>query len=339
MLTACGADSATAPDAIDVGDARISYAVATASGMRTIHTIRVDGRDDVELGGTGTATTPFYAWSPRGDRIAFSTHGAQLTVLPATGPAVIIPASGIGASLAEGAVVLDGLAWSPDGSRIAFITGMPGASGQLYTINPDGSGRLAVSAPRVYGEHAIAWLTSSTTIALSGADATGPGLWLAGSGGETRIAAERLVDLTTTIAGSTAMVLGVRAGSGLATYGSTGASGAELTTMGLDAGSYAHPHWSPDGRWIAGAHRGPSGRWELFIGDLSTHAVVHVPANTSAPFWSEWSPDGRWIVFIANVGDGTDPTRDELFVVRADGTGLRRVTTNTVGEAMPRWVP
>ncbi len=55
---------------------------------------------------------------------------------------------------------------------------------------------------------------------------------------------------------------------------------------------------------------------------------------------SAWSPDGRWLVFTGVVG--RQPKRAEqstdLFVVRADGSGLRRLTrVGSAGE--PLWSP
>lgn len=46
-----------------------------------------------------------------------------------------------------------------------------------------------------------------------------------------------------------------------------------------------------------------------------------------------WSPDGKWIAFLRN-SDGT--TAPGIFVIRSDGTALRRLT-NGVGE--PAWSP
>jgi Tol biopolymer transport system component len=45
-----------------------------------------------------------------------------------------------------------------------------------------------------------------------------------------------------------------------------------------------------------------------------------------------WSPDGRWIAFQSDR-DGDH----EIYVVRADGTGLRQLTHDDGEDAMPRW--
>ena len=54
-----------------------------------------------------------------------------------------------------------------------------------------------------------------------------------------------------------------------------------------------------------------------------------------------WSPDGRQIAFTRQIGEEPDTlgALTEVFVIRADGTGLRRLT-NTRGEASARpWAP
>jgi WD40 repeat protein len=49
---------------------------------------------------------------------------------------------------------------------------------------------------------------------------------------------------------------------------------------------------------------------------------------------SDWSPDGQQIAF----GAGVD-LNAELYVVAADGTGLRRLTDDGASDVLPRWSP
>ena len=66
-------------------------------------------------------------------------------------------------------------------------------------------------------------------------------------------------------------------------------------------------------------------------GDLELHrmaadgSVRALTANRVEDFGGVWSPDGRTIAFVSNR-DGDD----EIFTMRADGTGLRQLTRNTV---------
>jgi Tol biopolymer transport system component len=58
-----------------------------------------------------------------------------------------------------------------------------------------------------------------------------------------------------------------------------------------------------------------------------------------------WSPDGRKLVFVKRVERGGVPCRpvgscdSEIYVMNADGTGLRRLTRNTATDASPVWLP
>jgi TolB protein len=98
------------------------------------------------------------------------------------------------------------------------------------------------------------------------------------------------------------------------------------------------PQWSPDGesivfrstrewerdtdddRYAASPPR-PDGTWELYLMDADGSNPRQL---TDDPGWKQfmaWSPDGSAILFTSSRGGkGTI-----LFVVRPDGTGLRRV--------------
>ena len=53
-----------------------------------------------------------------------------------------------------------------------------------------------------------------------------------------------------------------------------------------------------------------------------------------------WSPDGNRIVFVSNRGlPGGGTTGPELWVMNADGSGVRRLTDTTVGGPPPAWSP
>ena len=93
--------------------------------------------------------------------------------------------------------------------------------------------------------------------------------------------------------------------------------------------------WSPDGRRIAVVVQGRKG-----AGPVTSRLLYVVNADGSdrrllgrghAP---TWSPDGRKIAFRSDR-DGNG----EVYVVNADGTGLRRVTRNQASDSGPVWSP
>jgi TolB protein len=61
------------------------------------------------------------------------------------------------------------------------------------------------------------------------------------------------------------------------------------------------------------------------------------PADEDFP---HWSADGRRIAFWSTRTGPANPTGDqEIFVMNADGSGLRQVTFNTVDDGGPTWSP
>jgi CubicO group peptidase (beta-lactamase class C family) len=59
-------------------------------------------------------------------------------------------------------------------------------------------------------------------------------------------------------------------------------------------------------------------------------AELPVPAGG----FSDWSPDGQQIAFSSSRN-----LNPELYLINADGTGLRRLTTDTAVDFLPRWSP
>jgi hypothetical protein len=94
------------------------------------------------------------------------------------------------------------------------------------------------------------------------------------------------------------------------------------------------PSWSPDGRWLAyrDSRRGYNQNDEISIVSArggSPRNLTHNPANDWGP---AWAPDGQTIAFNSDRR-GTP----QIWLVRADGTHPRRVTT--VGGEYPSWAP
>lgn len=67
---------------------------------------------------------------------------------------------------------------------------------------------------------------------------------------------------------------------------------------------------------------------QLFVLDILTGETRDVGGIVGSQ--PQWSPDGEWIAFSGDAHVG---------VVRADGTGLRWITTQTGRNAHPSWSP
>jgi TolB protein len=114
--------------------------------------------------------------------------------------------------------------------------------------------------------------------------------------------------------------------------------------------------WSPDGKRIAfhasasgaglpingnpGAATSDSVIFVAKVGDLlegeAPEQITH-PAQGEVDDDADWSTVGEKIVFLRKNGVNTDTA--EIYVIKADGTGLTRLTTNTEEERSPAWSP
>ena len=100
-------------------------------------------------------------------------------------------------------------------------------------------------------------------------------------------------------------------------------SGRESLTTGTAEDT--DPAWSPEGSRL------------VFVRDGAIHVVKSDASGLrriTAGTTPAWSPDGRRIVFSRRVGRGAD-----LYLIRADGRGLTRLTRTGAIESDPEWSP
>jgi hypothetical protein len=75
---------------------------------------------------------------------------------------------------------------------------------------------------------------------------------------------------------------------------------------------------------------------DLFIGDLEGRHEIRLTSGPDRDQFPAWSPDGSTIAFNRITGGGSD----ELWSIRADGTGLRQLTFSGAGaKREPVWSP
>lgn len=122
-------------------------------------------------------------------------------------------------------------------------------------------------------------------------------------------------------------------------------TGSRAVTDGADGGDL-DPAWSPDGRKLVFVRGRPEERRDLYILDFDAggpprrllQGTDDDPARVGGP---AWSPDGALIVFSADRGEGQGTG---LWLIRPDGTGLRRLTRpgaalRWVRDLRPAWSP
>ncbi len=89
-----------------------------------------------------------------------------------------------------------------------------------------------------------------------------------------------------------------------------------------------------------------AGRPGLYTLDLAKGAVSQLTGDSNVSEQTpRWSPDGRQVVFASNRAHYVGATRDtgppdfDLWVVNADGSNARRLTTEPAQDADPTWTP
>uniref|UniRef100_A0A1D1YLT8 Protein TolB n=1 Tax=Anthurium amnicola TaxID=1678845 RepID=A0A1D1YLT8_9ARAE len=193
--------------------------------------------------------------------------------------------------------------FSPAGDQIAFV-GLPG----LYVVNSDGSGKREILSGNAFP---TAWDRKRKGVIYT---SVGPDF--ASESTEVNVVSITLP------------------------HGWEEEGGAEPTTSALPlvkkltAGgeNNAFPSPSPDGKWVV-FRSGRSGHKNLYIMDAVEGESAGLRRLTDGP-WTDtmcsWSPDGEWVAFSSD--------RDEpggggfaLYLVRPDGTGLRRLLTTGAG--------
>ena len=115
----------------------------------------------------------------------------------------------------------------------------------------------------------------------------------------------------------------------------------------FDLDGLFEPAWSPDGSRIA--FSGLKDGWsDIYVVDLDTdalHRITHDPYDETN---LKWSPDGSWIAMSADHPDENltfDGRKDfeygqyDIFIIRPDGSEIRRVVQNEAKESYPKWDP
>ena len=118
-----------------------------------------------------------------------------------------------------------------------------------------------------------------------------------------------------------------------------------LTTSAISNENF--PSWSPKGDRIAFTSD-RDGDFEIYsmrTDGTDVKRLTHTPGNDAH---SAWSPDGLWIAFTSERGHFKDETAlhpsqrqtyGDLYVMRADGTDVRRLTDDQFEEGTPSWIP
>jgi Tol biopolymer transport system component len=119
--------------------------------------------------------------------------------------------------------------------------------------------------------------------------------------------------------------------------------GSDVTKLTDSVGSSGDAAWSPDGSLIAfDADRGDpehaQGIYVMHADGTSLQRVTSRPPGYQGDVAPRFSPDGSRLVFTRYRGEGASE-KAALFVVRLDGSGLRRLTTFAIHAGDADWSP
>lgn len=187
---------------------------------------------------------------------------------------------------------------SPDGEWIAFASSRDGDA-ELYVMRADGSEQRRLTAFH-RDDWGAQWAPDGRTLAF-----------LSSRGGGDRV------------------YLLAPDGTGLRRLNPVAA---DTGTAMVDV-QEAEPAWSPDGTRIAFTRHTRDGTSRIWLAEPGKGQVREISDGRGRDGSPTWSPDGKYLVFTSDR-DG-DP---ELYLMRADGSGVTRLTRSPGPDWLPRWM-
>ena len=256
VSSAAGSPAAAA----QVTNGHIAFSVQSG-----IATMNADGSGQWSVPGSdGYAEA---AWAPDGTRLA------AVARKPGSNGIVVMRPDGSGASQITGSAGDDDPAWSPDGRRIAFAS-----NGQLVAIDPDGSGRVQLTARELW-RTSPSWSPDGSKLVFEGSG----DIWIldVASGTETPLIVDPGWDSSPAWSpdGRLIAFAGYREGP-LEVYvvRPDGTGLHSLTEGGYDT----EPAWAPDASQVAFTRNGQI--WVVNADGSGAHALAG-GSWTSSPAW------------------------------------------------------
>ncbi len=319
-----------------------SFAYASnARGSWDIYVQRVGGRNPVLIAGDSTIDEEWPAYSPDGRQIAYSQQGGGIFVVGATGE-----------SARRLTTFGSNPAWSPDGQQIVFGSEevqtpyITSATGTLWTVKiPGGEPQQMDSLSRGPAFQPV-WSPSGARIAFWSSGGGQRDLQTIPAAGGTRVKVTNDADADWApvwspdgkylyFASDRGGTMGIwRIAVDEASGRATGAP--EPIASGVDV-SMDLPHLSKDGSALLFRSKIESVNPAAIAFDPATGRagpVTLLQHRTGILAPSDVSPDGKWLGL-----HNTPDRHQDLFLMRADGSVVTRLTDDEARDWSPRFTP
>jgi len=310
IVTACSGDDAYVPTAIAPSSANFGKNVTGSNqrilfssdrdGNREIYSINPDGTDETRLT-NDPGSDREAVWSPDGKRIAFvgtrDNLFGEIYTMNADGTNVVRLTNTPGASASP--------SWSKNGSQLVFSSNRDLFDPATATVN--------ISQFEVYVMNA----DGSGVVRLTNNDQFDGSPVFSPDGRQIAFTSQRDHPGTSRL--------------DLYLMDSDGANVTRLTSQNATVST---PSWDPHGRNLAFSISGSATESGIFTLDPNNLGLTRLTFGTSgvddAP---SYSADGSQLVFASL----RESTNSQLFVMNADGSNAKRITTNNFREILPRW--
>jgi Tol biopolymer transport system component len=265
-----------------------------------IYTINPDGLGLNQLTPIGNGFFDRYpAWSPDGARIAFGR-----TTFTVSSQIYVMNADGTNPTRLTNNSASDRQpSWSPDGTKLAFVSSRDG-NDEIYVMNADGTNQTRLTNNAAF-DLDPAWSPDGTKLAFT--------------------STRDFPGITGNIANGFEVYI-------------MNADGSNVVRLTNNSTADAQPSWSPNGTRIAfTSQRDGLPLVYVMNGDGSNQLNITqtTTLDSSDP---EWSPDGTTIAFTSYNWVG-QTNADEVFLMNADGSNIRRITTTSFDEHDLAWQP
>jgi len=234
--------------------------------------------------------------------------------------------------------------WSPDCSMIAYQSNSSDVTNRdIFVMAADGSGIRRLTT-HIASDESPAWSPDGSEIAFASDRGDGEAIWVVGVDGNglRRLTSGPAPAFQPDWSPDGSMIAFVSRSEGDWDLFVIRTDGSEVQNLTNTPDRHeGGPAWSPDGREILfDALR--DGHWEIYVMGADRTSERQLTRNRAMDARPAWSADGSEIVFhstrdFGSDGDSVDYSQVELYVMRADGTEVRRLTDNDFFDAHPDW--